>query len=166
VRVEPRALHGQRDLGGQRPERVHDFGLRHRGAAAKHAEDSLERVPAGQRHAHEPLHALGPQEIRPARARVARGVLDHDRIPVEGDPARQSLAEAQLGRQAALERFQNPGGAAHPEAVVVADPHEDEAVGHQLGGRPAGRGQHLAQAQRGGHRAGEPRQQATIRRDG
>ena len=59
---------------------------------------------------------------------------------------------------------QHAGGGPEHQPVVVLDPDEGQTIWHQLGGRPTGSGQHVAQPERGGHRAGHARQKAPVER--
>ena len=162
VGVQARALHGERDLGGQRAERVHRLGIGRVGAPHEDAEHPLQGIPRGERHPDEPAHALDLQEVAPAGARVGGGLLHHHGLASAGDVAGQPLTERQVGRQTGVGAFQHAGRAPQQEPLAVQDPHEDEAVGHQLGRATTGGRQQVAEAEGRRHRPGQPGQQPRV----
>ena len=155
VGEQPRALHRQRGRRGQRAERLQRVGVRTARPATEDTEHTRQSVARRQRDPDERAHPLAAQELRGARARIGGRLVDERQRARHRHLADQSLADREVGPQAAVRMGQRAGGAPQHETVAGQEPDQGEAVGHALGGGRGRRGQDVGEAERG---RGGPRQ--------
>ena len=155
VGEQPRALHRQRGRRGQRAERLQRVGVRTARPSTEDSEHTRQSVARCQRDTDERADPLAAQELGGAGARIGGRLVDERQRPRHRHLADQSLADREVGPQAAVRLGQRAGRAAQHETVAGQEPDEGEAVGHALGGGRRRRAQDVGEAERG---RGGPRQ--------